>query len=138
MQVFSKTLFNILGMICVALGLIGIFVPIMPTTVFLLLAAFFFARGSNRALQWLLNNRWFGPYIRNYREGRGMAARDKVITLTMLWITMGFSIIFLVENNWVRLVLIGIASGVTLHLLRIKTFHPDRQPGPKDDALESD
>ncbi len=120
------------------LGLVGIFVPVMPTTIFLLLAAFFFTRGSNRALQWLLNNRWLGPYIRNYREKRGMAVRDKVITLALLWISIGFSIIFLVENNWVRLVLLAIASGVTLHLLTIKTYRPDRQPVPKENVVESE
>ena len=136
MRDIRSALFVTFGTICVILGLIGIFVPVLPTTPLLLLAAYFFARSSNRALHWLLNNRWFGPYIRNYREGRGMAARDKVITLLSLWFTIGLSTVFIVENTWVRLILIIVASGVTIHLLRIKTYRPERQPHPGNSMIE--
>jgi uncharacterized protein len=120
-----KAIYIILGIFFVILGFIGIFLPVLPTTPFLLLAAFFFARSSERFLYWLLNNRWFGPYIRNYREGKGMTARNKAFTLTMLWLSIGLTIIYGVSALWLRLLLIGIASGVTFHLARINTFKPE-------------
>lgn len=111
-----------LGSLCVGLGVIGIFVPVMPTTVFFLLAAFFYARSSPRFYHWLLNNRWFGAYIRNYRAGRGIPMRQKVFTLVVLWLTLGYAGIFAISNLWVRLLLAAIAVGVTIHLVTIKTY----------------
>jgi uncharacterized membrane protein YbaN (DUF454 family) len=117
-----KGIFITAGVICLIFGLVGIFIPVLPTTPFLLLAAYLFARSSERALQWLLDNRWFGSYIRNYREGKGMTARQKAITLALLWLTIGVSIIFVTDNGWIRVILIAIATGVTTHLMRMKTY----------------
>ena len=122
MRKLFKVLAIICGFVCVILGLIGIFVPLLPTTPFLLLAAFLFARSSDRALRWLLDNRWFGTYIRNYREGRGMALKAKILTLLLLWMTIGLTSLYLVDSLVTRIILIMIASGVTLHLVRIKTY----------------
>ena len=116
-----RSLLLIVGTLSVALGILGIFLPILPTTPFLLLAAYCYARSSERFYQWLLNNRWFGEYIRNYREGRGMPLRDKIVTLTVLWLTIGFAVAFAVSAWWARLLLVGIASGVTIYLIRLKT-----------------
>ena len=124
MRKLRTVLFITIGAICVILALIGIFLPVLPTTPLLLLAAFFFTRSSNRALQWLLNNRWFGKYIRNYHEGRGISINNKIIALLSLWITIGLTTIFVVENVWVRGTLLLVACGVTVHLLRIKTYRP--------------
>lgn len=115
------------GALCVALGVVGIFVPILPTTPFLLLAAFFFARSSQRFLNWLLTNRWFGAYIRNYREGRGIPRREKVLTILALWLTIAFSALYAVPVWWGRLLLLAVAVGVTVHLVRIRTFKPDTE-----------
>ncbi len=120
----QKILFLTGGGICVLCALIGIFIPVLPTTPFLLLAVFFFARSSEKAHQWLLHNRWFGGYIRRYHEGRGIALRDKIITLTLLWLTILLTAILLVENNWVRLIMVVMAAGVTTHLVRTKTYRP--------------
>ena len=114
-----------IGTLCVALGVVGIFVPILPTTPFLLLAAFCFARSSQTFLNWLLTNRWFGAYIRNYREGRGIPRREKVLTIIALWLTIGFSTLYAVSVWWGKLLLIVVAIGVTVHLVRIRTFKPD-------------
>jgi len=124
MREIKTALYMTGGIICIILGFVGIFLPVLPTTPFILLAAFLFTRSSNRALQWLLNNRWFGSRIRNYREGRGMAARDKAVSLLSLWVTIGLTTVLVVDNLWVQLILVGIASGVTFHLLRIKTYRP--------------
>lgn len=109
------------GTLAVILGAIGMFVPVLPTTPFLLLAAFCYARGSQRFHHWLLNNRWFGTYIKNYREGRGMTLRLKALTLAALWLTIGLTALYAVPVWWGRLLLFGVAVGVTAHLIRIKT-----------------
>lgn len=109
------------GSVCVALGFIGIFLPILPTTPFLLLAAVCYARSSRRFYIWLITNRWCGTYIRNYREGRGITRRHKTITLLLLWATIGYSAGIVVTLWWVRLMLLCIALAVSLHVLTIKT-----------------
>ncbi len=113
------------GSLSVALGVIGIFFPVLPTTPFLLLAAFCYARSSRRFYDWLLNNRWFGAYIRNYREGRGIPLTEKILAISSLWLTIGFSILFVVRVMWVKLLLLAIAVGVTIHLVCIKTLHKE-------------
>ena len=120
-----KLLLVACGTLCVALGVIGIFLPIMPTTVFLLMAAACYARSSERFYQRLLNQRYLGSYIRNHREGRGMKRRDKTLTLVLLWIGIGATIIFSVDALWGRLVLLGIATAVTVHVAKIPAFRPD-------------
>jgi len=127
---FKQTALIAGGSLCVALGVVGMFLPVLPTTPFLLLAAVCYARSSKRLYHWLLTNRWFGAYIRNYREGRGIPRMQKALTLLLLWLTIGSTVIFGVTLWWVRLMLIGIASGVTIHILRIPTFIPERAPTP--------
>jgi len=117
----------------VALGVVGILIPVLPTTPFLLLAAFCYGRSSQRFLHWLLTNRWFGAYIRNYREGRGLPRREKLLTIAALWLTIGVSAAYVASQWWLRLALIGIALGVTIHLLRIKNAEPE--PNQPDTGL---
>jgi uncharacterized membrane protein YbaN (DUF454 family) len=117
----SRKLFILAGSLFVGLAIVGIFLPILPTTPLLLLAAACYARGSDRFYNWLLNNRWFGEYIRNYREGKGIPWRIKALSLTLLWITIGCSTTFVVSTLPLRIVLIIIATGVTIHILYIRT-----------------
>ncbi|HEY5901313.1 MAG TPA: YbaN family protein [Anaerolineales bacterium] len=117
------------GTISVALGVVGVFVPILPTTPFLLLAAACYARSSDRFLHWLLHNRLFGAYIRNYREGRGMPRSTRILTIAALWLTLGLSAAFAVSLWWVRGLLAVVGIGVTLHLLRMRTYTIDRVTG---------
>ena len=129
MRKTSRILLIVGGVVCVLLSLIGILIPVLPTTPFLLLAAFLFARSSPRALHWLESNRLLGAYIRNYRAGRGMKMVDKIISLTLLWLGIGLSIWKLVDTLWVQAGLLIIAVGVTVHLARVKTYRPEEQPG---------
>ena len=108
------------GTLSTGLGIIGVFVPILPTTPFLLLAAACYMRSSERFYQWLIDNRIFGAYVRNYIEGRGMPIKIKISTILLLWLTIGVTIAFAVENIVVRIVLICIAIGVTAHVALIK------------------
>ena len=118
------------GTLCVALGVIGIFLPLMPTTVFLLMAAACYARSSDKFYQKLINNRFLGEYIRNSREGRGMRRRDKAITLTMLWIGIGVTAIWTAHTLWLRLLLLAIATAVTVHVAKVPTFKVAPEPEP--------
>ncbi|MDH4270054.1 MAG: YbaN family protein [Dehalococcoidia bacterium] len=108
------------GTLSTGLGIIGIFVPILPTTPFLLLAAACYMRSSERFYQWLINNRIFGAYVRDYIEGRGMPIRTKIFTILLLWLTIGLTIAFGVQNTVIRIVLICVAIGVTVHIVLIR------------------
>jgi uncharacterized membrane protein YbaN (DUF454 family) len=81
-----------LGVLCIALGVIGVFVPGLPTTEFVLGASYLFARSSPRLERWLESNRWFGPSLRRFRETRGMPRRAKMLALTSMWIGLSVSI----------------------------------------------
>jgi uncharacterized membrane protein YbaN (DUF454 family) len=108
------------GTLCAGLGIIGIFVPILPTTPFLLLAAACYMRSSERFYRWLTSNRIFGDYVKNYIEGRGMPAKIKIFTILLLWLTIGLSIIFAVQSLVIRIVLLCVAAGVTTHIALIR------------------
>jgi len=107
------------GTVSLAIGIVGIFTPILPTTPFLLLAAACYLRSSQRFHHWLMNNRVFGSYIRNYTEGRGIPIRVKLFTIALLWVTIGISI-WAVNNLIVTIVLLIVAVGVTLHIAFIR------------------
>lgn len=123
-----KWLLIIIGLIALGVGIIGIFVPLVPTTPFLLLAAACFVRSSDRLYQWLIHHRWFGSYIRNYREHRAMTLRAKVFVLALMWGVTGYTALIVVTNDWIRVLLAIIASSVTLHLLRLKTVTGELAP----------
>ena len=115
-----KILLISLGIFFLALGFIGIFIPVLPTTPFVLLAAALFARNSEKFYQWLIKNRFFGQYVKDYREGKGVPLRVKMGAILLLWVTIGLSIVFGVEIFWVRILLIAVALGVTIHIAMIK------------------
>lgn len=122
---FKKAVLIFLGTLCVGLGVLGIFLPLMPTTVFLLMAAYCYSKSSDKFHEWLLNNRWLGGYIRTYRSGQGISVRQKVTSISMLWASILFSIWMINGKVWVSLLLAAIAIAITIHLLWIKTYRPD-------------
>jgi hypothetical protein len=89
------------------------------------LAAVCYSNSSKRFYHWLLNNRLFGNYIRNYRAGLGIPLKQKIFTLLLLWLTIGYTVGFVVSLVWLRILLAGIAVGVTIHLLMMKTYKPE-------------
>lgn len=119
---YMRYLFIFFGTFFLGVGIIGIVVPILPTTPFLLLTAACYARGSKRFYHWLLHNKWFGTYIKNYQEGKGVPIKFKVYTICLLWVTILFSVIFLLENIWFKLMLLIIALSVSFHIITIKTM----------------
>ena len=112
----------IIGSFFTGLGILGIFLPLLPTTPFLLLAAACYIRSSERFYNWLINNKWLGNYIKNYLEGKGVSLKAKVFSISLLWITIGYSVVFIVNIYPIRVILILIAIGVTIHILSIRTL----------------
>lgn len=106
-----KVLFMLLGLMAVALGILGIFIPGLPTTPFLLLAAGLFTKSSSRLYQFLLSNRFLGPYIKRYREEKGMPLRTKIHAIVLVWIMTSISVIFFIDPLWIKCVVV--AAGLT-------------------------
>jgi uncharacterized protein len=109
------------GHVCLALGLLGFVLPLLPGTVFLLAAAACYARGSTRFYNWLLHHKWFGPPIRDWQQHKAMTVKAKVVAIATLIVGVGISIVLVVKLGWLRLVLGGTALAVTILILSIKT-----------------
>lgn len=125
----ARALWLIAGVVFVGLGAVGMVLPILPTTPFLLAAAGCFCKSSTRMCHWLLNNKWFGEYIKNYKEGKGLLLRTKVTALSVLWVAIGVSIVFFLNRLLppqlvlpMQLAMIAVAVGVSIHILRLPTF----------------
>lgn len=118
-------LLKIGGTLSLIIGGVGIILPLLPTTPFLLLAAVCYARSSERWHRWLLYNRWFGNYIRNWHEGRGVSVKTKVLSILFLILTMGYSAAFVVPFFIGKVGLILIAICVSMHILSFPTLEPD-------------
>lgn len=110
----------IAGTIFLAVGAVGVILPVLPTTPFLIVAAWCYARSSQRCYRWLTGNRVFGRYLCDYLEGRGVPPRVKAVALAFLWVVMGVSAVFFTDRLWLRILLGVIALGVTVHVLTIK------------------
>jgi uncharacterized membrane protein YbaN (DUF454 family) len=117
----GRWLLILAGTIFLGLAVIGIVLPLIPTTPFLLLAAACYARSSQRFSNWLLGNRYFGKVIENYREGKGIPLKLKVLSISLLWITIGCSVAFAIHILAVQIILLFIAFGVTLHIMFLPT-----------------
>ena len=117
-----KALLIILGCLSLVLGIIGIFLPILPTTPFLLLSAALFFRSSNQLYEWLINQKYLGTYIRNFREHRAIPLRAKIISVSMVWITLLYCAIATTEVIGLRIFFIILATAITWHILSYKTL----------------
>jgi uncharacterized protein len=107
------------GSLCVLLGVIGLFLPLLPTTPFLLLAAACYARGSRRFYDWLLANRTFGPLIHEWRKHRSIPYRTKISAIALMSFTLGISIVFFVPVMWVKLLLGAMGVGLAIWMYRM-------------------
>ena len=118
-------LLKIAGTVFLVIGGVGIVLPILPTTPFLLLAAVCYARSSESWYHWLLHNRWFGSYIRNWHEGKGIPMKTKVLSILFLILTLGYSAAFVVPFLIGKVALIIVAVCVSVHILSLPTLEPD-------------
>jgi uncharacterized membrane protein YbaN (DUF454 family) len=118
----KKSVLILLGTLSLILGVIGLFLPVLPTTPFLLLTAWLYAKSSQRLYHWLLNNKYFGDYIKRYREGLGIPLKTKIIGVSSLWITILTSAIFFVPLIILKIFLLIVAIAVTYHILSKPTY----------------
>jgi uncharacterized membrane protein YbaN (DUF454 family) len=118
---FIKYLLAFLGLVSLCLGILGIFLPLLPTTPFLLLSAALFMKSSSRLYNWLMNNRFLGKYLCDYVNHRTISIQSKIISITILWITILVSSIFVIEKIVIKIVLLIIAAAVTIHILSFKS-----------------
>lgn len=112
----------LLGLITLVAGIIGIFLPVLPTTPFLLLSAALFVRSSPRLYHWLMNHPHLGPYITNFRENKAIPLRVKIVSVSLLWITLLYCTFFVAESLVMQIIFPLIAIGVTIHILSFKTL----------------
>ena len=117
-----RYILTLLGLISLGLGILGAFLPVLPTTPLLLLSAALFLRGTRRLYDWLMNHPKLGVYISNFMKHKAIPLRVKVVAVSMLWITLLYCAIW-VAGHWAfRLFFILIAIGVTIHILSYKTL----------------
>ncbi|MBN2767170.1 MAG: YbaN family protein [Paludibacteraceae bacterium] len=117
-----KKIYTILGLVTLSLGIVGVFLPLLPTTPFILLSAFLFARGSQRLNRWLLNHRVFGKMIHDYQEEKSIPLHAKIYAISLLWISISYATFFVAtEKLWLQILLVSIATAVTTHILSFKT-----------------
>lgn len=117
----KKIIFRTLGFTSLILGIIGIALPILPTTPFLLLSSFLFLKSSERLYNWLLNNKILGQYIKDFQIEKSIPLKVKISSISLLWITISTSAIFFIHIIWLKLLLFAIAIGVSIHILHYKT-----------------
>ncbi|MCB8964743.1 MAG: YbaN family protein [Bacteroidales bacterium] len=116
----ARSFLIIAGLLSVSFGILGVFLPLLPTTPFLLLSAYCFIRSSDRLYAWLLSNKFLGHYIQNYIENRAIEPRVKWFTIALLWGSILTTVITLNFGIWIKVLLVVIAVGVTFHILSMR------------------
>ena len=117
----KKIIYIFIGSVSLVLGVIGAFFPVLPTTPFLLLAAFCYMRSSRRMYQWLIHNKMFGAYVYSYVTYRAIPKKTKIRAITILWATLILSIIY-VPLFYVKALLLVIGTAATVYLTRLDTL----------------
>ncbi|WP_280743174.1 MULTISPECIES: YbaN family protein [unclassified Parabacteroides] len=122
----TKRIINIvLGSIFLVLGTIGIFLPLLPTTPFWLLTAWFYFRSSERLYKRAMANRYFGSVVKGFMEDKSITRNTKIISLSIMWASAILTSVFLIDKWWIRLLLLLISIGVSWHILSFPTKKTD-------------
>jgi len=106
-----------LGWLFVGIAFIGVFIPVLPTTGPIILAAFLFSKSSDRFDQWLVTNRFFGSIVRDWREGRGFTVRAKTIAVIAILASFGITTLFVLNGFWVRASFWLLAAGIAAYVV---------------------
>lgn len=114
-----KWLLALLGTLCLLAGIIGIFVPVWPTTCFLLMAAGCYSKSSERMHRWLMENRWFGRHLKQYKQSGTVDPRIKNVSVASLWISALISIQVTGGNVYLGILVMAIAMLITVHVVRL-------------------
>ncbi len=118
----KQVIYLVIGTVALVLGALGLFLPVLPTTPFVILAAACYLRSSKRMHAWILQSRLFGETIENYQAGRGLKRDTKIRALVLMWATISISAFFFVEQIIFRGVMFLVAAGVTIYILRLPTL----------------
>jgi uncharacterized membrane protein YbaN (DUF454 family) len=135
---FTRSILIAAGVVCVGLGIAGVFVPLLPTTPFLLLAAACFIRSSDRLYRWLTTNRWVGGHVRNYMEHRATNRATKVASIAMLWCALSLAAVLFVQSWPIRALLLAVGVGVTIHLAKLRTIRRSKVVDPSEEFKATD
>ena len=136
-----KGLLLLAGSVSLLLGIVGMVLPLIPATPFVLLSAYCFGRSGSRFHGWLMENRYFGEYVRNFHEGRGISLPQKISSITLLWLSLAYSAFYIGVPLWAKVLLLVVAVGVTRHLVRMPTLRRaaivslDADAGPVGEEL---
>ena len=117
-----KILLTILGFVSLGFAILGVFLPVLPTTPLLLLTAALFLRGNRHWYEWLMNHPKFGPYISNFVVHKAIPARVKAVSVSMVWITLLNCAVFVADHWAFRAFFIILAAAITIHILSYKTL----------------
>jgi uncharacterized membrane protein YbaN (DUF454 family) len=125
----QRALFVALGVLCVVIGVAGVFLPVVPTTELIIAASYLFARSSPRLEGWLDGNRWFGPVLRRFRETGGMARKTKALALAWMWSGISISLYVLAASG-IGIQLFVLTTGLvgTVTILFVVRTTAERQP----------
>lgn len=132
---FRKIALVTAGTIAVVLGCVGIIIPVLPTTPFLILACFCYMRSSEKLYNKLMNHKVFGTYIYNYVTYRSITKKTKILSIILLWSGLILSIL-LIAHLHIRLVLLAVGIGVTVHLLHLRTMPTKKEERTSTSELE--
>ncbi|MDL2255273.1 YbaN family protein [Parabacteroides sp. OttesenSCG-928-G06] len=127
MKPLKRYIYIGLGTLFLGLGTLGIFLPVLPTTPFWLLTCWFYIRSSEALYRKVMANRYFGNYVKAYMEDKSIPLRGKVISLSVMWVSILCTIIFFVPITWVRILLFLISVGVTIHILSFPTRKKEKE-----------
>ena len=118
----ARSLALVVLAVSLVLGALGLFLPVLPTTPFMILAAACYLRSSKRMHAWILQSNLFGETIENYEAGRGLNRDTKIRALVLMWATITISAFFFVDQLIFRGAMFLVAAGVTIYLLRLPTM----------------
>jgi len=114
-----KVFYIVSGCISLALGFAGIFLPLLPTTPFVLLSAFCFAKSSPRLYQWMIENKWFGPTIIQWQNHRTVSRAVKKRAIFMVTVTFSISILFFIDEIYLQFLLLFMAIVLIVYLYNL-------------------
>lgn len=123
-KIIKKYLLIIFGTLMLALGITGIFIPVLPTTPFLLLTSYCYLKSSKGLYQWLISHKTYGPLIKSYMEQRAIPKKTKIFALSLLWISLIFSML-LIGKLLLSILLSAIGMGVSIYILSLKTLNDE-------------
>jgi len=127
MQAMMRHLLFILGWLLFAVGFVGVFVPVLPTTVFMLLALWCFSRSSDRFHNWLYTHKHFGPPLQLWQEHRVIPLKAKYIAILFMTGSLIYVFVFSSTPNWARILMSGSMAFGAWYILTKPSFPPEKQ-----------